>query len=85
MKALAESPTPVQLPLAERYAGRRYVKLVLVLGALCGIGPLTMDTVRAAGPDRTCRTGAALLFGSGSTSGRGPYRIVSAIATGFWR
>jgi MFS transporter, DHA1 family, multidrug resistance protein len=50
MRALVESPTTVELPLAERYISRRYVKLVLALGALCGIGPLTVDTYLSALP-----------------------------------
>ena len=50
MKALVEPPSVAEVPLADRYVGRRYVKLVLVLGALCAIGPLTVDTYLPALP-----------------------------------
>ena len=50
MKVVVEPSTPTRVPLAERYVGRRYLQLVLVLGALCAIGPLTVDTYLPALP-----------------------------------
>ena len=50
MKAVVEPPTVTECPLADRYVGRRYVRLVLVLGALTAIGPLTVDTYLPALP-----------------------------------
>lgn len=44
--------TPTSFPvLADRFVGRRYVKLVLVLGSLSAIGPLTIDAYLPALPD----------------------------------
>ncbi|MBA3529646.1 MAG: MFS transporter, partial [Propionibacteriaceae bacterium] len=40
----------VQSPLASRFVGGKYVQLVLVLGALSAIGPLTIDTYLPALP-----------------------------------
>jgi len=45
-----ETPTPTARPLADTFVGRRYVKLVIVLGALMAIGPLTIDTYLPALP-----------------------------------
>src|SRR4051794_18903606 len=46
-----EYPTAtVTQPLASRFVGRRYVQLVIVLGALMAIGPLTIDTYLPALP-----------------------------------
>jgi DHA1 family bicyclomycin/chloramphenicol resistance-like MFS transporter len=44
--------------LGERYVGRRYVQLVLVLGLLSAIGPLTIDTYLPALPVLTNQLGA---------------------------
>ena len=46
-----------RLPGAD-FTGRRYVKLVLVLGALSAIGPLTVDTYLPALPRLTAQLGA---------------------------
>ena len=48
-------PTPT---LADQFVGRRYVSLVLVLGALSAIGPLTIDTYLPALPQLTADLGA---------------------------
>lgn len=56
--ALAPHPAPVEPPLAERFVGRRYLQLVLVLGALSAIGPLTIDTYLPALPLLTREMGA---------------------------
>jgi MFS transporter, DHA1 family, multidrug resistance protein len=50
--------TAVEPPLAERFVGRRYLQLVLVLGALSAIGPLTIDTYLPALPTLTADLGA---------------------------
>jgi MFS transporter, DHA1 family, multidrug resistance protein len=50
MKAAVEPPTAAERLLADRYVGRRYVRLVLVLGALTAIGPLTVGTYLPALP-----------------------------------
>ena len=44
--------------LADRFVGGRYVRLVLVLGALSAIGPLTIDTYLPALPELTAEMGA---------------------------
>ena len=44
--------------LGDRYVGRRYVQLVLVLGLLSAIGPLTIDTYLPALPELTDQLGA---------------------------
>lgn len=44
--------------LASQYVGRRYVQLVLVLGALSAIGPLTIDTYLPALPELSRQLGA---------------------------
>jgi DHA1 family bicyclomycin/chloramphenicol resistance-like MFS transporter len=54
----AAAATAVEPPLAERFVGRRYLKLVLVLGALSAIGPLTIDTYLPALPTLTADLGA---------------------------
>jgi DHA1 family bicyclomycin/chloramphenicol resistance-like MFS transporter len=46
---LATSDTQTSSP-ADRYEGRRYLQLVLVLGALSAIGPLTIDAYLPALP-----------------------------------
>jgi DHA1 family bicyclomycin/chloramphenicol resistance-like MFS transporter len=40
-------------PIARRFVGRKYLQLVLVLGALSAIGPLTIDTYLPALPELT--------------------------------
>ncbi len=40
-------------PIAARFVGRKYLQLVLVLGALSAIGPLTIDTYLPALPQLT--------------------------------
>jgi DHA1 family bicyclomycin/chloramphenicol resistance-like MFS transporter len=45
-------------PLATEFVGRKYLKLVLVLGALSAIGPLTIDTYLPALPELTTELGA---------------------------
>jgi DHA1 family bicyclomycin/chloramphenicol resistance-like MFS transporter len=60
MTSLAE-PTVVSTtttPLASEFVGRKYLKLVLVLGALSAIGPLTIDTYLPALPELTAELGA---------------------------
>jgi hypothetical protein len=42
--------TPTQPTLAEHYVGSRYLQLVVVLGALSAIGPMTVDTYLPALP-----------------------------------
>jgi DHA1 family bicyclomycin/chloramphenicol resistance-like MFS transporter len=44
--------------LASRFVGRRYLQLVLVLGALSAIGPLTIDTYLPALPELSAELGA---------------------------
>lgn len=44
--------------LAARFTGRRYLQLVLVLGALTAIGPLTIDTYLPALPELSAELGA---------------------------
>lgn len=48
--ALETPTTPAAQPLASIFVGRRYVQLVVVLGALMAIGPLTIDTYLPALP-----------------------------------
>jgi DHA1 family bicyclomycin/chloramphenicol resistance-like MFS transporter len=50
--------TPVPTDPADRFVGRRYVQLVLVLGALSAIGPLTIDTYLPALPELSRQLGA---------------------------
>ncbi len=60
MTVLAHPPAPaaIEPPLAERFVGRRYVQLVLVLGAMSAIGPLTIDMYLPALPTLTAQLGA---------------------------
>src|SRR4051794_28064324 len=55
MTTLAEpvATTTTEPALAARFVGRRYLQLVLVLGALSAIGPLTVDTYLPALPTLT--------------------------------
>jgi MFS transporter, DHA1 family, multidrug resistance protein len=57
MTALAQ-PTAAEVPLAEQFVGRRYLHLVLVLGALSAIGPLTVDMYLPALPTLSADLGA---------------------------
>jgi len=60
MTMLAErATTSTASPLADRFVGRRYVQLVLVLGALSAIGPLTIDTYLPALPALSAQMGAS--------------------------
>jgi MFS transporter, DHA1 family, multidrug resistance protein len=45
--------------LGEHFVGRRYVQLVLVLGALSAVGPLTIDTYLPALPTLSAELGAS--------------------------
>ena len=45
-------------PIAARFVGRKYVQLVLVLGALSAIGPLTIDTYLPALPELSAQLNA---------------------------
>jgi DHA1 family bicyclomycin/chloramphenicol resistance-like MFS transporter len=56
--ALETSTAPSQAPLAAAFVGRRYLKLVVVLGALMAIGPLTIDTYLPALPQLSAEMGA---------------------------
>jgi DHA1 family bicyclomycin/chloramphenicol resistance-like MFS transporter len=47
-----------QNPIAARFVGRRYLQLVLVLGALSAIGPLTIDTYLPALPELSAQLNA---------------------------
>lgn len=61
MTSLAEptvEPTPNAAPLAAQFVGRKYLKLVLVLGALSAIGPLTIDAYLPALPELSAELGA---------------------------
>lgn len=57
-----DSPQPTVSPqptdLASRFVGRKYVQLVIVLGALSAIGPMTIDTYLPALPQLTAELGA---------------------------
>lgn len=58
---VSTAPTPAiagPTDLASRYVGRKYVQLVLVLGALSAIGPLTIDTYLPALPELSRQLGA---------------------------
>jgi DHA1 family bicyclomycin/chloramphenicol resistance-like MFS transporter len=50
-------PSPTGSP-ADRFVGRRYLQLVLVLGALSAIGPLTIDAYLPALPALSAEMGA---------------------------
>jgi MFS transporter, DHA1 family, multidrug resistance protein len=56
--ALETSNAPTEAPLAAAFVGRRYLKLVVVLGALMAIGPLTIDTYLPALPQLSAEMGA---------------------------
>ena len=56
--ALETTTTPAAPPLASTFVGRRYVQLVVVLGALSAIGPLTIDTYLPALPQLSAEMGA---------------------------
>ena len=58
MTAIAEPTLRPTTTLADQFVGRRYVSLVLVLGALSAIGPLTIDTYLPALPQLTADLGA---------------------------
>ena len=70
-------PTPTP-SLGDTFVGRRYLQLVVVLGALMAIGPLTIDTYLPALPQLSAEMGATdaqaqltitgLLLGLGSAS-----------------
>ncbi|HLT60211.1 MAG TPA: multidrug effflux MFS transporter [Microlunatus sp.] len=54
MTSVAEQPADApSVPLAARFVGGAYVRLVLVLGALSALGPLTIDTYLPALPTLT--------------------------------
>src|SRR6478735_7068420 len=57
---VAAPPTGTAAPndLSSRFVGRKYVQLVLVLGALSAIGPLTIDTYLPALPELSRQLGA---------------------------
>jgi len=61
MTTLAEPTRTVTAPspTATQFVGRRYLSLVLVLGALSAIGPLTIDTYLPALPQLTADMGAS--------------------------
>ncbi|HEU5484453.1 MAG TPA: multidrug effflux MFS transporter [Microlunatus sp.] len=55
----ATTPTTGQVSdLSSRFVGRKYVQLVLVLGAMSAIGPLTIDTYLPALPELSRQLGA---------------------------
>ena len=54
----ARDPQPGASRLGEQFVGRKYVQLVLVLGALSAIGPLTIDTYLPALPELSRQLGA---------------------------
>ena len=49
---------PQSTDLASRFVGRKYVQLVILLGALSAIGPMTIDTYLPALPQLTAELGA---------------------------
>src|SRR3712207_2174833 len=53
-----ETARPQPLAPADRFVGRRYAQLVVVLGALMAIGPLTIDTYLPALPQLSAEMGA---------------------------
>ncbi len=59
MTALVEPALATTNDLASRFVGRRYVQLVVVLGALMAVGPLTIDTYLPALPTLTQEMGVA--------------------------
>ena len=56
--ALEISAAPSASPLGSTFVGRRYLQLVVVLGALMAIGPLTIDTYLPALPQLSAEMGA---------------------------
>jgi len=56
--ATTEPRLTEQPAMGDSFVGRRYLKLVLVLGALSAIGPLTIDTYLPALPTLTAQLGA---------------------------
>jgi DHA1 family bicyclomycin/chloramphenicol resistance-like MFS transporter len=64
MTSVAERPVdqatyaPTQNALASRFVGRKYLQLVLVLGLLSAIGPLTIDAYLPALPQLSAELGA---------------------------
>lgn len=52
------SPIETEPPLGDAFVGRKYLRLVLVLGSLSAIGPLTVDTYLPALPQLTAEFGA---------------------------
>ena len=56
--ALETSTTTAAPPLSSTFVGRRYLRLVVVLGALSAIGPLTIDTYLPALPQLSAEMGA---------------------------
>jgi len=56
--ATTEPRLTQQPAMGDSFVGRRYLKLVLVLGALSAIGPLTIDTYLPALPTLTAQLGA---------------------------
>lgn len=59
--ALSQTRTgpPATTPAEEAPAGRRYLQLVLVLGALIALGPLTVDMYLPAFPELSAELGAS--------------------------
>ena len=55
---LARTDNPAPSRLGEQFVGRRYLQLVLVLGSLSAIGPLTIDTYLPALPQLSAEMGA---------------------------
>lgn len=55
---VAPSPEESRAELGSYFVGRRYVQLVLVLGLLSAIGPLTIDTYLPALPELSSQLGA---------------------------
>jgi DHA1 family bicyclomycin/chloramphenicol resistance-like MFS transporter len=60
MTSLADAPatTSAEPHLSERFVGRKYLQLVLTLGSLSAIGPLTIDMYLPAMPELTAQLGA---------------------------
>ncbi|HEY5820756.1 MAG TPA: multidrug effflux MFS transporter [Propionibacteriaceae bacterium] len=52
------APTTTENPMAAEFVGRKYLKLVLVLGSMSAIGPLTIDTYLPALPQLSAELGA---------------------------
>lgn len=56
--ATAPAASPQPTDLASRFVGRKYVQLVMVLGALSAISPMTIDTYLPALPELSSDLGA---------------------------